>query len=188
MIRWLDLFPPIVPPESFTTARLRGRPPRPDDAPAVFAAYASDPEATRFLAWQPYTSVEPLADFLRQRAEGWRIRDGQYAYLVCLRDTDTPIGSVSIFVDGSKAMFGYVFGRAYWGNGYASEALSRLVDWAMTEPRLKRAWACCEAGHAASLRVMEKAGLQREALLRRWQVFPHLGPEPRDCLFYAKVK
>jgi hypothetical protein len=35
---------------------------------------------------------------------------------------------------------------------------------------------------------MEKSGLTREALLRRWHVSPNIGTEPRDCIFYAKVK
>lgn len=181
--------PPLLrPPETFTTARLTARRPRPEDAPAVFAAYASDPEATRYLAWKPYAAVEPLAEFLRGRQGGWEAGDGHYAYLLCPRGTDTPIGSIGVFIDGPKAMFGYVLGRAYWGRGYAAEALTYLVDWVAAEPRLRRAWAYCAAENHSSARVMEKAGLEREGLLRRWQVFPNLGPEPRDCLFYAKVK
>ena len=179
---------PARPPDTLDTARLHARRPRETDAPAVFAAYASDPEATRYLAWPPYAAVEPLAEFLRGRIAAWENATGHYAYLLCLRGTDAPIGSIGVIVEHQKAMFGYVLGRAYWGNGYATEALRFLVDWAAAEPRLRRAWACCAAENAASARVMEKAGLVREGVLRRWQVFPNLGPEPRDCIFYAKVK
>jgi RimJ/RimL family protein N-acetyltransferase len=35
---------------------------------------------------------------------------------------------------------------------------------------------------------MEKAGLLREGLLRRWHVCPTISLEPRDCLIYAKVR
>ena len=85
----------IRPPETFATARLTARLPRPDDAPALFAAYASDPEVTRYLAWPPYTKVEPLADFLRDRAADWaRTQSPHYAWLLCLRGTDTPIGTM----------------------------------------------------------------------------------------------
>lgn len=180
--------PPLRPPEFFETARLVGRKPREDDAPAVFAAYASDPVATRYLAWIPYTEVEKLAEFLRGRSEAWNKGDGHYAYLLCLRGTDTPIGSIGIFIDAPKAMFGYVLGHAHWGHGYASEALSYLVAWTDTQPRIRRAWAYCATENISSARVMEKAGLEREGVLRRSQVFPNLGPEPRDCVYYAKVK
>jgi [ribosomal protein S5]-alanine N-acetyltransferase len=179
---------PLRPPETFETLRLIARKPREEDAPAVFAAYAGDAVATRYLAWRPYTSLEALAGFLRGRGEAWEKADGHYAYLICERGSDTPIGSIGVFIDDSKAMFGYVFGRAYWGRGYASEALAWLVEWASSEPRLRRAWAYCSVDNPSSARVMEKAGLEREGILRRWQVFPNLGPEPRDCVFYAKVK
>lgn len=179
---------PIRPPDAFATARLRARRPHAADAPAVFAAYARDPEVTRYLAWPPYTSVAPLAEFLRGRREAWDTADGHYAYLLCLHGSDAPIGSIGAMLDGLKAMFGYVLGRAHWGRGYLPEALRYLVDWAMAEPRLRRAWAYCAAANTASARAMEKAGLEREALLRRWQVFPNLGPEPQDCLFYSRVK
>jgi [ribosomal protein S5]-alanine N-acetyltransferase len=180
--------PLLRPPESFETARLIGRKPCEDDAAAVFVAYASDPVATRYLAWMPYSNVEKLADFLRGRAEAWIKGDGHYAYLLCVRGTDTPIGSIGIFIDGPKAMFGYVLGQNYWGRGYASEALAYLVGWAIAQPRLRRAWAYCATENQASARVMEKAGLEREGVLRRSQVFPNLGPEPRDCVYYSKVK
>ena len=180
--------PLLRPPESFETARLLARKPREDDAPAAFAAYASDPLATRYLAWAPYTQVETLAEFLRGRGQAWHNGDGHYAYMLCLRGTDQPIGSIGVFIDEPKAMFGYVLGREYWGNGYASEALAFLVNWTDAEPRVRRAWAYCAAENPSSARVMEKAGLEREGVLRRWQVFPNLGPEPRDCVFYAKVK
>lgn len=184
----LTSVPPLLPPQSFETARLLARAPRPEDAPAVFQAYASDPVATRYLAWKPYTSVEPLAEFFRGRAEAWKRADGHYAYLLCERPSGEPIGSIGIFIDEPKAMFGYVLAQAYWGRGYATEALRWLVAWALEQPRLQRAWAYCAAENISSARVMEKAGLEREAVLRCWQVFPNLGPEPRDCVFYARLK
>jgi RimJ/RimL family protein N-acetyltransferase len=178
----------IRPPESFDTARLHARKPRAEDARAVFAAYASDPQATRYLAWAPYTKIETLAEFLRGRAEAWEKTDGHYAYLLCLKGTDAPIGSIGIFIDEPKAMFGYVLGREYWGRGYAAEALTYLVQWSDLQPRLRRVYAYCATENTSSSRVMEKAGLEREGVLRRSQVFPNLGTDPRDCVYYAKVK
>jgi ribosomal-protein-alanine N-acetyltransferase len=185
---FLERSPVLRPPGFFETARLFIRKPREEDAPTVFTTYASDPQATRYLAWTPYTEIEKLAEFLRGRAEAWENRDGHYAYLICLRDTDRPIGSIGIFIDGPKAMCGYVLGQAYWGNGYATEALTCLVQWTDQQPQIRRAWAYCAVENESSIRVMEKAGLEREGVLRQSQVFPNLGPDPRDCVYYSKVK
>lgn len=179
---------PLRPPETFETARLRARPPRVADAAEAFAVYASDPVATRYLAWKPYATIEPLEEFLGRRAASWEKDDGHYAYLLFRRDTGALVGSIGMIFEGPKAMFGYVLGQAHWGRGYATEALSSLVDWTSREPRIRRAWAYCATENAASARVMAKAGLPCEGVLRRWQVFPNLGPEPRDCVFHAQVK
>ncbi len=59
------------PPELFTTERLTLRPPRPADAEAIFRAYATDPEVTRYLTWAPHRTVEETRQFVeRCRAGG----------------------------------------------------------------------------------------------------------------------
>lgn len=178
----------LLPPREFTTRRLQARAPRAEDAPAVFAVYAGDANATRYLAWRPYTAIEPLAEFLRDRSLAWEKGDGHYPYLLNVQGDPRPIGSIGVFVEEPKVMFGYVLGQQYWGRGYAAEALRALVEWAMAEPRVQRAWAYCAVENVSSARVMTKAGLLCEGVLPRWQVFPNLGPEPRDCVFYAKSK
>lgn len=177
------------PPNRFGTARLVGRMPRADDAGAVFAAYANDPDVTRYLSWRAYERVEPLATYLRECVARWEKGEGDLAWLLCLKGTDHPIGSIGVTLEGGgKAVFGYVLGKKYWGHGFAAEALTFLVDWAMSQPLIWRAWAFCDIENPASVRVMEKAGMAREGILRRWQVCPTLGPEPRDCFVCAKVR
>jgi [ribosomal protein S5]-alanine N-acetyltransferase len=177
------------PPATFATARLVGRMPRVDDAPAVFSAYANDPEVTRFLSWRAYDRVEPLRGFLQECVAHWEKGDGHLAWLLCLKGTDTPIGSIGIALEGGgKAMFGYVLARKFWRHGFAAEALTHLVNWSLAQSTIYRAWAFCDVENPASVRVMEKAGMTREGILRRWHSCPTLGPEPRDCIVCAKVK
>ncbi len=169
--------------------RLVARPPRASDAEVVFAAYANDPEVTRHLSWRAYSRVAPLTAFLKECAAHWEKGTGPYAWLLCLKGTDTPIGSIGVTLEpGGKAMFGYVLAKKFWHRGLAAEALTFLVNWSLEQPGIYRAWAFCDAENSASVRVMEKAGLIREGLLQRWQVCPTLGTEPRDCIVCAKVK
>ena len=179
----------LRPPPTFGTARLFGRQPRADDGPAVFAAYANDPEITRYLSWRAYERVEPLTAFLRECVDHWEKGDGHFAWLLCLKGSDQPIGSIGVTLEGNgRAMFGYVLAKKFWGHGMAAEALAFLVDWSLRQPEIHRAWAFCDVENLASARVMEKAGMVREGVLRRWLVSPTLGPEPRDCVVCAKVK
>jgi [ribosomal protein S5]-alanine N-acetyltransferase len=177
-----------LPPATFVTARLTARMPRVDDAPAVFAAYANDPEVTRYLAWKAYDRVEPLKAFLREAISHWEKKHGHLMWLLCLKGSERPIGSIGVTLEGGKAMFGYVLAKKFWGRGLAAEALTFLVDWSLAQPHISRAWAYCDVENPASVRVMEKAGMVREGLLHRWHACPTLGPELRDCFVCAKVK
>ena len=69
-----------------------------------------------------------------------------------------------------------------------TEVLATVVDWAMCQPAVWRIGDVCDVENLASARVIEKAGLAREGILRRWNIHPNLGSEPRDCFSYAKVK
>jgi len=176
------------PPDTFTTPRLFARRPRPDDAPAVFAAYASDPAVTKYLSWPPYTEVAPLEEFLQLRINDWAHETGHYGYMLCRQGTDTPIGSIGVIIHGNHAVFGYVLGRDHWGQGLMTEALRYLIAWALAQPAIFRACAFCDVENPASARVMEKAGMTREGILRRYHVAPNLSPDPRDCIMCAKVR
>jgi RimJ/RimL family protein N-acetyltransferase len=164
--------------------------PRVEDAEVVFAAYASDAEVTRYLSWRYYTEIEPLRTFLRGLVRTWETGEGSshYGWMLCLRGTYTPIGSVGVGFDVHGAVIGYVLGRAYWNRGLMTEAVRYVAAWALAQPPLFRVWAVCDTENAASARVMEKAGFIREGVLRRWYPCPTIGPEPRDCLVYAKIR
>ena len=69
-----------------------------------------------------------------------------------------------------------------------TEALVEVVAWALRHPSIWRIGDVCDVENVGSARVMEKAGLEREGLLRRWCVHPNLGETPRDCFSYAKVR
>lgn len=147
----------LIPPETFATERLTARIPRREDATAVFSAYASDPQATRYLTWKPYAEIAPLAEFLDNQSARWTGPDRQCNYMLCLKGTDIPVGSISVnLAVPGQALFGYVLGPAHWGRGYMTEALRALLDWTDAQPKIFRAWAFCDVDNPASARVMEK--------------------------------
>jgi len=54
----------------------------------------------------------------------------------------------------------------YWGNGYATEALSAFVDWVFKNTKLRRIIASVVAENLASVKVLEKNHFVREGVLR----------------------
>jgi [ribosomal protein S5]-alanine N-acetyltransferase len=179
----------VWPPEAFATDRLRASAAQPADALEAWQTYASDPEVTRYLSWRTHAVADTVADFFRSlepvRTAGG---DGHYAWVLRQQADDQLVGSIGIIRDGGKVACGYVIGRRYWNRGYATEALRAVVGWLWHEPSVQRVWAYCDTENPASARVMDKAGLQWEGVLRRWHVCPNIGGQLRDCIVCAQVR
>jgi [ribosomal protein S5]-alanine N-acetyltransferase len=93
-----------------------------------------------------------------------------------------------IFSKEHAADIGYVLSRKLWGGGYMTEAANVVVEWAINLSFVYRVWAVCDCENKASARVLEKVGMQREGILRRYIVHPNVSPEPRDCFVYSKIR
>jgi RimJ/RimL family protein N-acetyltransferase len=104
------------------------------------------------------------------------------------KNDDELIGMLELRIDGPRADLGYVIAREYWGNGYATEITKSVIEWAMAQESIFRVWATCDIENLASARVLEKAGMQREGILRRYIIHPNISNEPRDSYCYSVVK
>lgn len=70
-------------------------------------------------------------------------------------------------VERVSAEIGYWLGEAVWGRGIATEALRAVTAEALRRYEITRLFAVPFADHAASIRVLEKAGYVREGHMRR---------------------
>ncbi len=177
----------MKPPTHWSTARLHLRPPVIEDADVLFATYTQDPEVTKYLMWRPHDSAETTRDFVRRCLEQWQ--DGPtYSWVILTQLDDQLVGMIDLEIHGFRAEIGYVLAKRFWGQGYMTEAVRGLIDWALPQPDIYRVWATCDVENLASARVLEKAGMQREGLLRRWILHPNVSDTPRDSWCYASVK
>lgn len=174
-------------PLLLTTPRLLLRKPELNDAAAIMDGYAHDPEVTRYLPWRPDQSLGEITAFLQTTLERWE-KGKAYSWVLTLKADGKLIGMIDARVDGYMVNVGYVLGRAHWNHGFASEALSAVVAWTDGLEEIHRVWAFCSVDNPASARVMEKAGMTREGILRKWMVFPNIDGNPRDCYCYSRVK
>ncbi len=65
-----------------------------------------------------------------------------------------------------SASLGYCFDETRWGHGYATEAVSALIEWAFDTLDLNRVQAETDTRNHASIRVLEKLAFVREGTLR----------------------
>jgi len=149
-------------PTELRTERLLLRPFRVGDV-ADALAYRNDAEFARFLPHipQPFSRQDAEAFVALNMAEPWE-RSPTFAVVL----DERVIGTANLEVNAEKreAMLGYAIGRAWWGRGIATEAARAARAWAIEAFALLRIWASTDARNHRSLRVMEKLGMEREAL------------------------
>ena len=173
--------------ERIETARLLFRRPRPDDADAVFARYASDPEVTRYLGWATHRAIDDTRGFLSFCDAEWA-RWPAGPFVIEPRGGGAILGGTGLgFETRQQAVTGYVLAQDAWGQGYATEALSAMRDLA-ARLGVERLYALCHPDHRASWRVLEKCGFFRERILPAFAEFPNLEPGRKaDVVCYSIV-
>ena len=138
------------------------------DLPA-FIAYRSDAVVARYQSWDtPYSSMEAerlLADLDAQHPD----TPGQwFQFAVALAGTDALIGDCGLHVlvdEPRQVEIGYSFAPNYQGQGYAAEAVRRLLDYLFRERGKHRVAARCDDRNARSAALLDRVGLRREGHL-----------------------
>ena len=176
------------PPATLETHRLRLRAPVVDDAAAIFDAYTQDAEVARYTTWSPHRNLDETRKFLEQYCEaGWKAGT-VFSWVITISEGGHAAGIIDFRLAGCRAEVGYVLARSYWGRGFMTEAAGAVVEWVIAQPAIHRVWATVDLDNVASQRVLEKVGMVREGVLRRWVVFPNLSPVPRDVWSFARIR
>jgi ribosomal-protein-alanine N-acetyltransferase len=155
-----------------------------DDLEAVHA-YAGDPEVCRFTDWGPNTPAQSRAFIDEMRAASALEQPDSMTWAVTA--AGGVVGACSVTVtnhEHRRGAMGYVLARAYWGQGYATEAAAVVLRFAREDLGLERVEATCRPGNAASQRVLVKIGMQQEGLLRSHML---IRGRREDSLLFAVV-
>lgn len=123
-------------------------------------AYASDLENTRLMMFLPYASIGETEAAIRKSEEQWKMEAPHHREFVILKD-DEHIGGITLYFldDRTEGELGWILSKAFWGNGYVTEAAKAILDYAKNHCGMRRMIACCDSENAASRRVMEKLGM-----------------------------
>jgi 8-oxo-dGTP diphosphatase len=156
------------------TARLILRAPRADDIPAILNWHA-DPDLSRHLARVPHPYTQADAErFIAACAEE---RSSGAGVTLAIEDrvSGVMIGCIGAPFAPGNAEVGYWLARPYWGKGYITEAVRRMLRLLFEICERGLVWACPEPSNPASRRVLEKCGLTFERQER--MLFPARGDE-----------
>lgn len=148
----------------------------------VIAEASHDPETRQRLDDEPLTP-DRQRDSVARAQEQWRAGTGA-PFVIADAADDRPLGLLNLQFGEDEEVAGVavsVFPQAR-GRGVAAKALRLGATWGLRQLGLHRVFAEAAADNRASIRAIEKAGFQREGILRA-----HCKTQGRrhDCVMFS---
>lgn len=177
----------LVVPQLAAGDALLLRPWRLGEADLTLVGEAADDPYIQLVTSVPPDFVDDAgAAFVRRQWD--RAADGDgYPFVIVRREDDRPVGAIGLWlkdIDNGRAWIGYWVVEHARGNGIAATALRAVTTWGLSELQIPRLQLSVEPWNTASIRTAERAGYQREGLLRQWQ---EIDGERRDMLMYSML-
>ena len=128
----------------------------------------SDPDVVRYESFDVHTA-EQTRQYIRD-AQLDRVLQPRTTFDLAASLAGSPalIGRAGLRITSEKQREGtlwFIFARAFWRQGYATEAARAILDFAFGELRLHRVFGDCDPRNLGSIGVMERLGMRREARL-----------------------
>ena len=132
-----------------------------------FVAYRNDPEVYRYQGWKTPYLREYAVDFIaKAQAISPGVPGEWLQFAIECKESGKMLGDIAFHITRSnprQAYLGYTLARSSWGQGYASEAVRKILDYLFRVLDLHRVIADCDVDNTASIRLLERLGFRREA-------------------------
>lgn len=147
------------------TERLILQPFKKEDASRI-RDLANDKELASILGLPHPYELKHAEDWIALHSDQIAAGD-EYPLAIVFKELEEIIGTLTLRIDKSnhKGELGYWIGKAYWGNGFATEAVNKIIEFGFNELNLNKIWASAISRNIGSKTVLEKAGLQKEGTL-----------------------
>ena len=141
------------------TERLRLRRLCKDDAQAMFNNWASNPNVTKYLEWQPHENIDVTKAYLDYILPEYDKPDC-YRWGIERKSDGILMGAIDVvrFKKGCPVI-GYSSGESFWGNGYMTEACKAVIEELFADG-YKTIFISAVKDNVGSNRVIEKCGFK----------------------------
>lgn len=147
--------------------------------------YAKNPNVGPMSGWEPHSSKEVSLDSLKHFIKS------NDRWAIVLKENRKVIGSLKLTTDSNRGKYNaksmsFVLSEDYWGNGYMTEAVKRVIQYVFEEMNIDLISAFHFPHNIRSKRVIEKCGFQYEGIIKQGnkiydgQIF--------DTVFYSILK
>ena len=160
-----------------------------NDSLTAFNNWCSNINVARYTMWDVHKSPETTKNLFTMWEKEY-LKNDTFRWIVELKDTHDLIGTIDVaskhFLPYGAVEIGYCYGEEFWGKGYATEALKRVIRYLFDEVDVEVVFADHMEKNPNSGKVMKKAGMTYEGK-RRGRVLDHDGIR-NDLESYSIIK
>lgn len=134
----------------------------------AFVAYRNDPAVSRYQSWEGCSRAE-AETFIHTQQRQEPGEPGTWSQIaLALNEGGTLLGDCALHVhspDARQATIGITLAPANQGQGFATEALTCLLDYLFRQKKLHRVAADTDPANTSSWSLLERLGMRREGHL-----------------------
>ncbi len=156
------------------------------DAQVILKCFSND-DVLRYYGQKPLTSIEQVKQIIKNFAGQFKEKNGM-KWGIELKETSTIIGTIGLqewSFEHKRANISYALFPENWGNGYASEAVDKVISYGFQELGLERIGAVVFVENKASSHLLIKLGFAKEGTLKK---FMYQNDIPFDTDVYSLLK
>lgn len=143
------------------TERLILRPFDENDGTDVFECWESDPDVAKYMFWTSHNDINKSVGWAREEASKINSEDW-YRFALIEKDGSNLIGTGLIYYEEevSDWEIAYNLGKKYWGKGFTTEAMSKIIEFAKNELKIRVIVGRHANENEASEKIMKKLGFK----------------------------
>ena len=140
------------------TERMTLRRYQPEDADALYRHMGTDPSMYKYSGWNPYATKAMAEETVKRFIQSYDKDEHVYSWVMDF--DDVLIGTIGAYdYENDQIEVGFSVVPAWQGKGYASEALTAVIEYLSENENIPCIKAWCASENIGSKRVLEKAGM-----------------------------
>lgn len=140
-----------------------------DDAQGILNCFSNE-DVLRYYGQNPLTNIEQVKNIVRNFSNSYKEKQG-IKWGIEIKGTEGIIGTIGFHgwsSEHKRAEIAYAILPAQWGNGFATEAVKKVLSYGFKELNLTRIGAVVFTENNASNVLLEKLGFEKEGVLRNY--------------------
>ena len=134
-----------------------------DDIDCIFNCWMQDEDVSKYMYWKASNDINETKKFVEFELNNLE-NDKWNRWIIVLKSTKEVVGTCLIYFNEEENNWdiSYNLGKKYWGNGYTTEAMKEVMQFALKVLNIKECIAIHAVENPASGKIIQKLGFKYE--------------------------